>query len=97
MPLNEEEVKARLSERGVNNPCHRCGNLEFLLVKQCSRIALQPEVSGPMILGGGQSVPVVLVVCSKCGAITPHALGTLDLLPQQPPKADGKEKVDGKE
>ena len=43
---------------------------------------LDNEVDGNIRLGGPM-VPIAIVACTKCGAITMHALGALGLLDNQ--------------
>lgn len=77
------EVVDALEKRGAVNPCHRCGHRNFNVLEGFSKLpALLPDFS--MIDGmvvGGPLVPVVYIACSNCGAITPHAIGALGLLP----------------
>ncbi|MDG4953183.1 hypothetical protein NYR70_08630 [Actinobacillus equuli subsp. equuli] len=80
--FDREELQNKLGEAGAVNPCHRCGNLSFSILDGFSAIrSLQQNISelnGLVI--GGSVVPIIYVVCQKCGAITPHAVGALGLL-----------------
>ena len=73
-------VKA-LEERGVNKPCPRCGNSTFSLVGGYFNHFIQTQLGGVSI--GGPSIPTAVVVCSKCGWLAEHALGVLNLLPDE--------------
>jgi hypothetical protein len=81
-PLDQSKVSDLLQQKGVNRPCHRCGSLSFSVIEGYSYFPIHTELSGDLVLGG-PSVPVVLVACTNCGAITPHAIGALGLLPSE--------------
>ncbi len=63
-----------------------CGNKNFILVDGYFNQPLQSNPSG--ITLGGRTLPSIAIVCSKCGFISNHALGSLDLLP--PAEGDTK-------
>lgn len=75
-----------LEKRGATQPCPRCGNKNFSILEGYFNQTLQTELKGMVI--GGPSVPTVVVVCSKCGYISQHALGTLGLLPKEGEKVE---------
>lgn len=79
MEITRENVAKLLDEREVNKPCHRCGNENFTLLEDFSNIIVTKKLDGGLVLGG-PTVPVAIVACNKCGAITFHALGALGLL-----------------
>jgi ribosomal protein L37E len=87
MKLNRKEVADKLNSKGATLPCHRCGRKEFTVLEGFSSISLQNDLSGGLVIGG-PAVPVVHIVCNNCGALTPHALGALDMLPQEEAKND---------
>jgi hypothetical protein len=89
MSLDQNKIIQILSERGANKPCHRCGHKHFSLVDKYSILTLQDNIPGPIAIGG-PNVPVVLVVCNNCGAITAHALGALVLLETKKEENNGK-------
>lgn len=80
MPKLTDEQKGKilkaLSDRGVTRPCARCGNPQFSLIDTLSAI---PLGDGKSIIIGGQVVPSAVVACTKCGAVSFHALGVLGL------------------
>jgi hypothetical protein len=88
MPLERDTVIRLLLERAATRPCHRCGQDKFSVIDKYSSLSLQDEITGPLRLGG-LSVPVVLVACDNCGAITAHAVGALGLLPKPKEGKDG--------
>jgi len=82
--MKEEEkqriIKA-LEEHGASLPCPRCGNQQFTLLDGYFNQTIQTELKGMVI--GGPSVPSVVVVCTRCGYMSQHALGVLGLLPKE--------------
>lgn len=74
--FNWEEIKEKLNSKNVNQPCHRCGNIDFYLVNGFSYLPIQDKYGKPTNFGG-PNVPIILTGCTNCGAITPHALGAL--------------------
>ncbi|MDN0106819.1 hypothetical protein QVN76_07925 [Yersinia rochesterensis] len=88
--FNKEEVQRKLEQLGALHPCHRCGNGSFAVLDGFSSLFLQPNLSNIGGLSiGGPVVPVVYVVCQKCGAVTPHAIGALGLLEQEASDSKG--------
>ena len=75
----KDEIIEVLKSRGATLPCPRCSNNDFTLLDGYFNQAIQAELKG-MVLGG-QSVPSVVVACSRCGYLSQHALGVLGLLP----------------
>lgn len=82
--LSNEQTKRiikALEERGATRPCPRCGNKDFELSGGYFIQILQTELDTYKL--GGPSIPSVVVVCTKCGYISQHALGILELLPEE--------------
>lgn len=79
-PTDKDKIAKLLIERGATKPCHRCGHTNFVVLGGYTRYPLQDNLDGVMGLDGS-TVPVALVACSSCGAVTPHAVGALGLLP----------------
>jgi len=73
----KEKVAEALRKKTVNQPCQRCGKLNFDVIGFHS-ISLNPN-AGTLVIGG-PSVPVAIVACVNCGCITEHALGPLGLM-----------------
>lgn len=71
--FNRQEYIDELQKRNAKNPCHRCRNHNFTLLDGYSYLPIQEKVKEKII--GGPTVPAILIVCNKCGAITPHAIG----------------------
>ena len=72
-----------LKARGVDKPCPRCGHLHFGVVAETTIITTEP---GRQILTD-LVVPTVIVACNHCGYVTQHALGALDIRPEEPVSA----------
>lgn len=89
MPLDKNEVIKILKERGATRPCQRCGKSSFTVLDSYSALNLNNELGGSIRIGG-PNVPVALVACINCGAITAHALGALGLLPIRKKEKNGK-------
>lgn len=80
----KERIINALNSRGAVKPCPRCGNNEFNLIDGYFNQSIQFELTGLSI--GGPSIPSIIVVCSKCGYMSQHAMGSLGLLPQEKSK-----------
>lgn len=79
MELNKNEIAEKLKNKGVLLPCHRCGTRNFSILDGYSKISIQKNIEDlPNTIIGGFSVPVILIACSNCGAITSHAIGAID-------------------
>lgn len=77
----KDKVVKALMERGARAPCPRCGNNNFTLLDGFFNQPIQAEFGG-MVLGG-PSIPSVVVVCTRCGFLSQHALGVLGMLPKE--------------
>jgi predicted nucleic-acid-binding Zn-ribbon protein len=78
----KDNIINRLLEREAKLPCPRCGNTNFSLADGYFAQTVQNNLSTYIL--SGQTIPSVVVVCNRCGFISQHALGPLDLLPQKP-------------
>jgi|LGVF01.2.fsa_nt_gb hypothetical protein len=89
MELNKQEIVEKLKKKGSLLPCHRCGNKTFSIIDGYSKFLVDKNIDIlPKFTFGRSSVPIILIVCDNCGAITPHAMGALDLLPKEEQKND---------
>ncbi len=77
----KEEFKKALLERKATKPCPRCGNVNFILVDGYFSLSIQRDLKRTVL--GGMNMPVVAVVCDRCGFLSQHALGVLGLLPEE--------------
>ena len=76
MPIDRDRIARTLTERGAVRPCSRCGHANFAVIDGYSNLPLQDQFNGSIVIGG-PGVPVAIVACANCGAITTHALGPL--------------------
>lgn len=76
-----QKIAQALMERGATLPCPRCGNSDFTLVDGYFGNSIMPDWKG--IFLGGQQIPCAVLVCTKCGYLSQHALGVLDLMKDQ--------------
>ena len=79
---DKEKIVKALEERFAKHPCPRCLNQQFTLADGYFNQPLQNDLTGGLVIGG-PSIPSVVVVCTRCGFISQHALGALGLLPPQ--------------
>lgn len=77
----KDKIIKALMERRARAPCPRCGNQNFTLLDGFFNQSLQTEL-GNIVLGG-PSIPSVVVVCTRCGFVSQHALGALGMLPKE--------------
>lgn len=78
----KQKIIKALEERGARLPCPRCGNNNFTLLDGYFNQTIQTTLKGSMVIGG-PSVPSVVTACNRCGYLSQHALGTLELLPKE--------------
>lgn len=78
MPFDKDEVVRAVTDKGATKPCHRCGSPSFTVVGGYSKLVIVENLE---VVIGPDAVPVALIACMQCGAITPHALEALGLLP----------------
>ncbi|MCP4049661.1 MAG: hypothetical protein GY730_03030 [bacterium] len=86
--MNREEIANKLKDKGATKACHRCNKNHFSVLDGYSNLILQDDLSKGLVIGG-PSVPVALLACNNCGAITSHALGALGLLKDKEDKSNG--------
>ena len=60
--------------------CPMCQNNSFTLADGYFHNTLQSDLVTISI--GGQNMPTVAIICTKCGFVSQHALGILGLLPK---------------
>lgn len=78
MAFNKDFYIRELEKRGAKLPCHRCGQKSFTIIDQYSNFIIQENTQGVVL--GGTTIPIILVACTNCGAITPHAVGAFEKL-----------------
>ena len=89
MKFDVEKISKILKDKEATNTCNRCNRNEFTILRGYTILGLQDSTQG-IVLGGANSIPVINVVCTHCGAITQHALGALGLLNNETGKDNGK-------
>lgn len=94
----KERIITALRTHGVSHiKCPICNNeTSFSVVDGYFAHSLQGDFNN--IVLGGQSVPTIGIICSRCGFISQHAIGILGLLSsqaQQPPTPSTGSPVDG--
>ena len=84
--LNEEqknELIKKLDEKfklsGKPLKCPMCTNTNFTIADGYFNNTLQENLSS--IALGGTSIPTIGIVCTNCGFLSQHALGTINALP----------------
>lgn len=70
-----------LKNRKAENACPRCGHTDFTVSDGYTSLFIGRDMNSLEI--GGRSIPVAIVICLNCGFVSLHALGALDLLPDQ--------------
>jgi len=78
----KEKVIEILKEKNVILPCPRCSGRNWSIEGFLNQSLQQPMLWQGMVIGG-PSIPSAVVVCTNCGFISQHALGSLGLLPKQ--------------
>jgi ribosomal protein S27AE len=76
-----------LEARGVRRECPRCGNLQFTIADGYFSHPVQKDLNSFNI--GGPSIPSIVLVCTRCGFMSQHALGVIGLLPAPVEKKQG--------
>ncbi len=79
MKIDKNEIIRLLNEKKALLPCHRCGTENFTVMNSFSKVILQDDINSGTDMEGA-SVPVAIIACRNCGAITFHALGALGVL-----------------
>ncbi len=74
-----QRVLEALRKAGATKPCPRCGNEDFSLLDGYFTHSIQRDLK-KLSIGGAKAVPVVVVICTRCGWVAEHALGSLGLL-----------------
>jgi hypothetical protein len=78
--FDRQNYITQFQQKGVIKPCSRCGHQLFSILDGYTFFPIN-ETTGTIL--GGPTIPAILVVCNKCGAITPHALGVFENLNDQ--------------
>jgi ribosomal protein S27AE len=94
--LNDEQkqkIIELLQKRKARKRCPRCGNKNFALLDGYFNQPIQKTIPVTItdIVNNGAFISSVVVVCTRCGYLSQHALGVLGLLPAEEaqPKDEG--------
>lgn len=82
----KQKIQNTLAERGALRPCPRCGNQQFVLADGLIAPSLQGSLDGFVI--GGVNIPSAVVVCTRCGYMSQHAIGVLGLFEEMRDEKD---------
>ncbi|MBN1757121.1 MAG: hypothetical protein JW863_02320 [Chitinispirillaceae bacterium] len=81
MPMDKDSIARILNDKGATHPCHRCGSVQFAVADGYSALTMQDDFKKGLVLGG-KAMPVAVVICKQCGAVTTHALAALGINPK---------------
>lgn len=74
----KDEIIQKLNERIGHISCPICRNGIFTIIDGVVAPSLQSELGTYSF--SGTSLPMICLICSKCGYVSFHAMGTLGLL-----------------
>jgi hypothetical protein len=75
-----QRITQKLSKKIENPQCPMCRCRQFILADVYFNHSLQADSKNMSI--GGASIPTIAIICSKCGFVSQHAIGVLELLNQ---------------
>lgn len=75
----KNEITSILNEKIKMLECPMCHSRYFTLIDGYFTNPIQDDFH-PIVIGSGQQVPYIAIVCDNCGFISQHALGVLNLL-----------------
>ena len=73
-----KKIQEKLIEKGATLPCPRCGNKQFVISDGLVAPLIQTNLDSISL--GGRSLPMIPVICTKCGYISLHAIDRLKLV-----------------
>jgi len=79
----------RLTKNRPEFSCPMCGEKNFSLLNEVLRTDVQEELERAVMKGRG--VPTLAIICTNCGFLSQHVLGTLGLLGKDQPVPLAKE------
>jgi len=85
---NQDTIIERLTKKATTMHCPMCNNQEFSLGPGVVPFFLQDNIGSIQI--GGQNLPAIYVICKKCGFISFHAVGVLELFDELKADEDAK-------
>jgi hypothetical protein len=98
--LNDDQMREIieiLHKRKSRQPCPRCRNKDFTLIDGYFNQPIQKSVpvSVTDIINEGPFISSIVVVCTRCGYLSQHALSVLGLLPAE--EAQPKDEAAGEQ
>ena len=81
-----EKLYERFDKTNASIKCPMCEGEHFFIADAYLLNTLQLDIKKVSV--GGPSIPSIAIVCKNCGFISQHALGVLDLLPEEGCKND---------
>ena len=88
----QQKIIDELNKRGAKQPCPRCRNKNFALLDGYFNQHIQESipVSATDIINKGPFISSLVVVCTRCGYFSQHALSVLELLPAEEVQPKGE-------
>ena len=80
-----EALKSK-TRNGVIPSCPYCGGTNFTTIQDYAAVPVQHDFGGVVL---GQTVPLGMVICTKCGHVDFFALGALGILPKKEDDGNG--------
>lgn len=98
--LNDDqkrEIMEILNKRGAKLPCPRCKNRNFAILDGYFNQPIQKSLprSATDMINEGPFISSIVVVCTRCGYLSQHALSVLGLLPAE--EAQPKDEAAGEQ
>lgn len=89
--LNDDEkqnIIELLQKRGAKQPCPRCRNKNFGLIDGYFNQSIQKSIPASITdtINEAPFISYIVVVCTRCGYLSQHALSVLGLLPADEPQ-----------
>lgn len=79
MPLDQNQIdriQRHMNNCSVRNQCHACGSNNFSI----GEMVASPGFSAHGVSIGGQTIPMVQVVCNRCGYVMHFAAKVVGLI-----------------
>ena len=77
----KQKISAAITQRIQGQlTCPMCQGGNFIMADGYFHNSLQDDFVTMSV--GGQNIPTIAIICSKCGFVSQHALGILELLPK---------------
>lgn len=77
IPIDRDRLIAAFKHAGIGAGCTACGSTDWEVFQTAAGLPQWRNLIGPALVG----IPVVVMMCGRCGLIRMHALSKLGLLP----------------